>query len=120
MAQVIYQPLKGDDLAVAETKALVTNLAAWVVVNPTAVIQPNRDVLGEGALPPFIRRAEGKRASIIRSANTTIPVAKFLTYAKTLGGGYIDLIAMLYGGFSRSSTTWGTAYISVAVPKANK
>jgi peptidoglycan hydrolase-like protein with peptidoglycan-binding domain len=74
-----------------------------------------------GSLPPFLRKATGQRAAIVNAllwgfANGhTGPVNMAGAYAhfgnaKLATAGWADLVALLNGGFSASSKTWGQPF----------
>jgi hypothetical protein len=102
-----------EDLNDATTQAQVNALAAWVAANPTAVITPIAGKLAEGGLPAYLRRDHGKRADINRRLAEGITVAEFLAYARPLGGGYVDLVAAVHGGYSRSANGYGKPYVNI-------
>jgi hypothetical protein len=77
--------------------------------------------LPQGSLPPFLKKATGGRASIVNAllwgfANGhtgPVNVAGAYAYfgqAKLATQGYLDLLALLNGGFSASSKTWGQPF----------
>ena len=121
MSQVTYKPLDGEDLAKADHKVQVAHLAAFITVNPTAVLTPCN--ITAGALHPFLRKHTGKRASIMAMLTKPITFAalrKGIEDAKLGGDTYTDVLAAIYGGFSRTAATYGTCYLTVAAPKATK
>lgn len=80
----------------------------------------------QGQAVPFLRKASGGRASIINAllwgfANGhtgPVPVAGAYQYFKAKGlavQGYADLLALLNGGFSASSKTWGQPFAKLVV-----
>ena len=106
-----YAP--NPELNDATTQAQVNSLAAWVAANPTAVISPIAGKLAEGGLPAYLRRDHGKRADINRKLAEGPTVAEFLAYARPLGGGYVDLVAAVHGGYSRSANGYGKPYVNI-------
>jgi hypothetical protein len=88
--------------------------------------------LPANSLPPFLRKASGGRATIVNAllwgfANGhTGPVNVAAAYshfgqAKLAPQGYADLLALLNGGFSASSKTWGQPFaklVPLATPAA--
>ena len=88
--------------------------------------------LPANSLPPFLRKATGGRAAIVNAllwgfANGhTGPVNVAGAYAhfgqsKLSTQGYADLLALLNGGFSASSKTWGQPFaqlVPLATPAA--
>lgn len=77
--------------------------------------------LPANSLPPFLRKATGGRATVVNAllwgfANGhTGPVNVAGAYAhfgqaKLATQGYADLLALLNGGFSASSKTWGQPF----------
>ena len=87
--------------------------------------------LAPGTLPPFLRAAltntkKGGRPAIVNALlwgfanghNGPVPVAGAYQYFKTHGlttQGYADLLALLNGGFSASSKTWGQPFAKLVV-----
>ena len=116
MPKLTYKPLDGDDLNAADDKALVAHVRAFLTVNPSATITPT-DAIGVGALHPFLRKPTGKRADIMAMLTKPIKATEFETAAKGKGGGLRDLVAAIYGGFTRSSRTYGTSYATVTAGK---
>ena len=110
MAKLTYKPLDGDELQAAPNTALVAHLRAFITANPSAVISPT-DAIGVGALHPYLKKATGKRATIAAMLTKPVKAADFETAAKPLGGGYLDAVAAIYGGFARN--TRGTCYAKV-------
>jgi hypothetical protein len=79
-----------------------------------------------GQLVPFLRKANGGRATIVNSLlwgfanghNGPVPVAGAYQHFKSKGlavQGYTDLRALLNGGFSASSKTWGQPFAKLVV-----
>ena len=107
--QVTFEAPEGfNDMA---PKAQVNAVAAWVAANPKAMIKPT--AIGEGGLPAYLRRDTGKRADINRLLATPVKVAAFIPKARSLGGGYTDLVAALTGGYSRSANGYGTPVVEL-------
>ena len=114
MTTNIYKAPDGfGDLTVTQQ---VANVAAWVVANKGATIKPVVAKVAVGNLPAYIRRAEGKRATInhmLTAKAEGVKVADFLVEAAKLGGGYVDLVAALAGGYSRSSKVYGRPVVTI-------
>jgi hypothetical protein len=84
--------------------------------------------LPTGSLPPFLRKATGGRAAIVNAllwgfanghsgpVNVAGAYAHF-GQAKLATQGWADLLALLNGGFSASSKTWGQPFAKL-VPLA--
>ena len=87
-------------------KVQVNAVAAWVAANPTATLQAVG--IGEGGLPAYLRRDNGKRADINRMMVEGGSVKALLPKAAKLGGGWTDIVAGLTGGYSRSAAGYGT------------
>ena len=87
-------------------KVQVNAVAAWVAANPTATLQAVG--IGEGGLPTYLRRDNGKRADINRMMVEGGSVKALLPKAAKLGGGWTDIVAGLSGGYSRSAAGYGT------------
>ena len=114
--KLTYIPLEGDDLRAADDKAKVAHVRAFLTVNPNATITPT-DAIGVGAVHPFLRTPTGKRADILYMLTKPIKATEFETAAKGKGGGLLDLAAAIYGGFTSSSSTYGTSYVIVTAGK---
>lgn len=82
--------------------------------------------IAPGQLVPFLRKANGARATVVNAllwgfANGhtgPVPVAGAYAYFKAKGyatQGYVDVLALLNGGFSASSKTWGQPFASLVV-----
>ena len=93
------------------TKLQVAEVAAWVAANPNATIKPIG--IAEGALPIYLRRDTGKRATINRMLTEGLTVQAFILKARPLGGGWVDLVAALMGGYSRAVTGYGVAAVAI-------
>ena len=89
-------------------KVQVNAVAAWVAANPTATITAVAVAVGEGGLPAYLRRDNGKRADINRMMVEGGSVKALLPKAAKLGGGWTDIVAGLTGGYSRSAAGDGT------------
>jgi len=118
MAQVVYKPLQGEDLAKASAKVQADHLSAFLALNPNAVLTPQN--ITAGALHPFLRKRTGKRATIM--AMLTKPITfpalrKAIEEGKLGGNTYDDVLAAVYGGFSPSASTYGTSYLKVVANK---
>ena len=91
-------------------------MAIWVGANPTARVYAIDGMFPNG-LPMYLRKPTGKRADIHRvvadAGDEGIAVGAYLDKARRLGGGYRDILAMLQGGFTPSSTSWGTPTIKL-------
>jgi len=97
----------------ATVQAQVVAVSAWVSANPGAVITPIDGKLAEGGLPPYLRRDHGKRANINRKLAEGVTVKEFLAYARGQGGGYVDLVAGLTGGYSRTANSYGRPVVEL-------
>jgi hypothetical protein len=118
MAQVVYKPLQGEDLAKADAKAQWAHLEAFISLNPTAVLTPHN--IAEGALHPFLRKRTGKRATIMGMLTkpiSFIALRNAIDEGKLGGNTYTDVLAAVYGGFTRSASTYGTCYLKVVATK---
>tara|TARA_Y100001951_G_C11252669_1_gene247422 strand:+ start:311 stop:694 length:384 start_codon:yes stop_codon:yes gene_type:complete len=127
MAQVTYQPLKGDALAQADNKAQQVHFDAFLAVNPNAVLMPQN--IAEGAKHPFLsnrkakdggRTNRGKIMAMLTSVKgiTFDDLSKAIKEGKLGGNTYDDVLAALYGGFSRSTSGYGvTSYLKVVANK---
>ena len=118
MPQVTYKPLQGDDLAKADAKVQTDHLSAFIALNPTAVLTPQN--ITAGALHPFLRKRTGKRATIMAMLTKPITFAALRTAIEEgkLGGNtYTDVLAAVYGGYSRTASTYGTSYLKVVANK---
>lgn len=82
--------------------------------------------IAPGQVVPFLRKATGGRATIVNAllwgfANGhtgPVPVAGAYQHFKTKGlqvQGYLDLLALLNGGFSATSKTWGQPFAKLVV-----
>lgn len=82
--------------------------------------------IAAGQLVPFLRKATGARATIVNALlwgfanghNGPVPVAGAYAHFKAKGfatQGYDDLLALLNGGFSASSKTWGQPFAKLVV-----
>jgi|TARA_R110002020_G_scaffold311005_1_gene526663 hypothetical protein len=91
-------------------------MAMWVGANPMARVYAIDGMFPNG-LPVYLRSPTGKRADIHRTVadagDVGIAVGAYLDKARRLGGGYRDLLAMWQGGFTPSSTSWGTPTIKL-------
>lgn len=103
MAKTTFKP--SEALPTNLTKMQVVEVAAWVAANPTAIIQAVN--IAEGALPIYLRRDQGKRADINRMLTQGMTVQAFITKARPLGGGWVDLVAAIVGGYSRAVPGYG-------------
>jgi hypothetical protein len=86
-------------------KEQIKVVGAWYAANPTATIEAKG--IGEGGLPAYLRRDTGKRADINRMMVTGGTIRAFIPQAVKLGGGWMDLVAGLTGGYSRSAAGYG-------------
>ena len=110
MSKTTFKP--SEALATNLTKLQVAEVAAWVAANPKAVIQAVN--VAEGALPAYLRRDQGKRADINRMLTQGLTVQDFIKAARPLGGGWVDLVAALNGGYSRAVPGYGTPAVRLA------
>jgi len=127
MAQVVYQPLAGQELAKADHKVQVAHFAAFLALNPTAVLTPCN--ITAGALHPYLSSRKGKDGGLTNRAKIAAMLTKPITFAvlrkgiqdaKLGGDTFTDVLAAIYGGFSPSAATYGTCYLTVVTPKATK
>jgi hypothetical protein len=84
--------------------------------------------IAAGQQVPFLRKATGGRAAIINALlwgfanghSGPVPLAGAYQHFKVKGlatQGYLDLLALLNGGFSATSKTWGQPFAKlVALP----
>lgn len=103
MTKTTFKP--SEALPTNLTKLQIAEVAAWLAVNPKATIQTVN--IAEGALPIYLRRDTGKRATINRYLTEGLTVQAFLAKARPLGGGWVDLVAAIVGGYSRTAPGYG-------------
>jgi hypothetical protein len=106
-------PTDFDKMTEAQAIKLV---GIWVGANPTARVYAIDGMFPNG-LPMYLRKPTGKRADIHRmvadAGDVGMAMGAYLDKARRLGGGYRDILAMLQGGFTPSSTSWGTPTIKL-------
>lgn len=85
--------------------------------------------IAQGQKAPFLRKATGGRAAIINALlwgfanghSGPVPLAGAYAHFKAQGlatQGYLDVLALLNGGFSASSPVWGQPFAKlVALPQ---
>ena len=127
MAQVTFKPLQGDELAQADNKAQIKHLDAFFALNPNAVLMPQN--IAEGAKHPFLSNRRGKDGGPTNRGRimAMLTSAKGITFKalqdaikdlKLGGNTYDDVLAAIYGGFSRSTGGYGlTSYLKVIATK---
>jgi len=127
MAQVVYKPLQGDELAKADNKAQQVHFDAFLAVNPNAVLMPQN--IAEGAKHPFLSNRKAQDGGLTNRAKimAMLTGAKGITLdalrraikdGKLGGNTYDDVLAAVYGGFSPSTSGYGVnSYLKVVANK---
>jgi hypothetical protein len=127
MAQVVYKPLEGKELAQADQQALIDHFSAFLALNPDAVMLPVNIVAG--AKHPFLSNRKAKDGGLTNRAKimamltsakgiTLDALRKAIKEGKLGGNTYDDVLAAIYGGFSRSASGYGLqSYLKVVANK---
>jgi len=89
------------------------SVKVFIDANPGAALRP---VGKDGALPSYLRSKDetGKRFRINVLMSTGIAACDLLVAAKPLGGGHRDIAAGLAGGYSPTSKSYGTSFITLS------
>jgi len=83
----------------------------FISANPGAAVRP---IGKDGGLPSYLKRQSGKRYDINVLMSTGIGARELLVAAKPLGGGYRDIAAGAAGGYSPTSKSYGTSFITLS------
>ena len=95
----------------------VHDLFKFIAENPDAKIRLT-DSLKAGALPPFVRSTGGKRAQILKLVSNSnggkaIEVATKSRRFGATNRGFTDILALINGGYSRSSKSYGQGFVEL-------
>jgi hypothetical protein len=95
----------------------IHDLYKFIAENPTAKIRLTSS-LKAGALPPFVRSTGGKRAQILKlvSESAGSIASDVAVKSKRWGAtnrGFTDILALINGGYSRSSKSYGKGFVEL-------
>jgi hypothetical protein len=95
----------------------VHDLFKFIAENPDAKIRLTSS-LKAGALPPFVRSTGGKRAQILKlvSESAGSKASDVAVKSKRWGAtnrGFTDILALINGGYSRSSKSYGKGFVEL-------
>ena len=95
----------------------VHDLFEFISKNPDAKIRLTSS-LNAGALPPFVRSTGGKRASILTlvSNSNGTKASEVAVKSRRFGAtnrGFTDILALINGGYSRSSKSFGKGFVEL-------